>query len=154
MAKYPDTYIFSSFFYTKLSVAGYQGVSNWKRPNCLFKKRLLIFPVHSGSHWCLIAVDIHKRVVSLYDSLGNGNAFLMNAVEQFLMMEALNKKVNADSWTKGHGRSLQQDNFNDCGVFVCINAQLLSAQATPKLPLDIPNTRRKIKFELLNSKLL
>ena len=153
MIKYTDTYIFNSFFYTKLSVAGYQGIRNWKRPSQLFKKRLLIFPVHLGNHWCLISVDPYKRIISLYDSLGKGNASLMNTVETFLVMEAMNKEVAADSWIKILEHS-PQDNFDDCGVFVCINALHLSGQTTPKLPLDIPGTRRKIEFELLTSKLL
>ena len=114
-------------------------MQNWKRLNQLFKKRLLLFPVHLINHWCLIAVNIHKRVISLFDSLGKGNAALMNTVEMFLVMEAINNEVDAENWTKIHGHSPQQDNLNDCGVFVCMNALFLSGQITPKLPLDTKN---------------
>ena len=156
MDKYKDTYIFSTFFYTKLSTSGYQGVHNWKRTSQLFEKRLLMFPVHLHNHWCLVAVDISYRTISLYDSLAKGNtsARPMDIIENFLVQEAAEKNITLGSWTKACQDSPQQTNFNDCGVYVCMNARNLSEQTTFKFYLDISTTRRQIELELLCSKLL
>lgn len=154
MDKYKDTYIFSTFFYTKLSTSGYQGVSNWKRTNQLFEKRLLMFPIHLHRHWCLVAVDVSQRIISLYDSLTIGNTKPMDIIENFLVLEASGKDITLGSWTKVCEDSPQQTNFNDCGVYVCMNARNLSEQTTFKFYLDISSTRNQIKLELLYSKLL
>ena len=100
-------YIFSTFFYTKLSISGYQGVCNWKITTELFKKRLLMFPVHLHNHWCLIAVDVNCKTISLYDSL-NTSARPMDIVENFLVMKSAEKNIPLGSWTKVYQDSPQQ----------------------------------------------
>ena len=69
-------------------MSGYQGVSNWKRTDQLFHKRLLMFPVHSNNHWSLVAVNVSDRTISLYYSLaiGHGNMKPMDTIENFLVL--------------------------------------------------------------------
>ena len=154
MDKYKDTYIFSSFFSTKLSTSGYRGVGNWKRTDQLFQKRLLMFPVHLTHHWYLVAVNVGYGTISLYDSLAIGNTKLMDVIENFLVQEAYGKEIILRNWTKACRDSPQQTNFNDRGVYVCMNACNLSEETMFKFYFDISSTKRQIEIELLHSKLL
>ena len=58
------------------------------------------------------------------------------------------------NWTKICQDSPQQTNFNDCGVYVCMNARNLSERTMFKFYLDISSTRRQIEIKLFYSKLL
>ena len=58
-------HITSSFFYTKLSSSGYQGVERWIKNVDMTRLRLLLVPVHLGTHWCLAAVDFRKKVIEI-----------------------------------------------------------------------------------------
>lgn len=48
--------MFTSFFYTRLKEAGYQGVRSWTKKVDLFDKHALIIPVNEDFHWYLIMV--------------------------------------------------------------------------------------------------
>lgn len=48
-------------------------VSNLRCSSCqvdLFKKTLLLIPIHLEVHWSLITVNIPSRIISFYDSQG------------------------------------------------------------------------------------
>ncbi|ORY97584.1 hypothetical protein BCR43DRAFT_244477 [Syncephalastrum racemosum] len=49
-------HMFTSFFYTRLKEAGYQGVRSWTKKVDLFDKHALIIPVNEDFHWYLIMV--------------------------------------------------------------------------------------------------
>ena len=55
-------HITNTFFYTKLSKAGYRGVERWMKKVNLNKLRLLLIPVHLEAHWCLAAVNFRSKV--------------------------------------------------------------------------------------------
>ncbi|EFJ31384.1 hypothetical protein SELMODRAFT_409073 [Selaginella moellendorffii] len=82
------THCFSSFFYTKLQIAGYEGVRRWTKniffepinldlhlPNVatlqnIFDHDLLLFPVnHNNVHWSLVAAHLKNHRIEYYDSL-------------------------------------------------------------------------------------
>uniref|UniRef100_A0A8D0G1N0 Ubiquitin-like protease family profile domain-containing protein n=1 Tax=Strix occidentalis caurina TaxID=311401 RepID=A0A8D0G1N0_STROC len=44
---YPAVHAFSTFFYPKLISAGYDAVRRWTRDVDLFKKDLILVPIHS-----------------------------------------------------------------------------------------------------------
>ena len=56
--RHDDVQVFSSFFYTKLEIAGVSGMRHWTKDvvSDLFNKRLLLIPIHLGTHWCLAAI--------------------------------------------------------------------------------------------------
>ena len=156
MDKFEDVYVFSSFFYTKLSMSGYKGVHKWARSIELFRKRELLFPVHRSNHWCLVSVNMANCKLSLYDSLVHQNdSQFMDAIENYLHYKEAEEKGSMKEWTKEISQSApQQDNFNDCGVYVCMNARNIAEQSSMKFYQDIPKTRKHIHNELLNLKLL
>ena len=66
-------FIPSVHFYPKLSNGGYKAVYRWDKGMDIVKLRLLLFPLHLETHWCLAAVNIPECLISCYDSLGNEN---------------------------------------------------------------------------------
>ena len=154
MDKHEDVYIFSTFLYTKLSMSGYQGMCNWAKTIKLFTKRFLMVPLHLSSHWCLVAVDMTHHKISLHDSLANNNLHCMDIIEQYLVLEAAERNLSLRRWTQDVCKATQQHNFNDCGVYVCMNGRNIAEQSTFKFYLDISRTRKHIEHELLCSKLL
>ena len=157
MDKFMDIHIFSSFFYSKLAASGYEAVCKWHNSVDLFTKRLM-FPVHLfGNHWCLVSASLDYHKITLYDLLpshGQGEAECMDIIETYLVLKVAEQKAVSKSWNKEICREPQQDNFNDCGVFVCMNGQNLAERLNFEFYLDVPHSRRHIKHELLNCKLL
>jgi len=101
MDKFKDVYVFSSFFYTKLSMFGYKGVQKWTRSIDLFSKRELLVPVHHNNHWCLVSVNMANRRLSLYNSLAHGNNLqFMNAIENYLCYKEAEGRASPKEWTK------------------------------------------------------
>ena len=79
----------------------------------------------------------------------------MDAIENYLHYKEAKEKASPKEWTKEISQSApQQDNFNDCGVYVCMNASSIAEQSSIKFYLDIPKTRKHMHNELLNLKLL
>jgi len=64
-----DVYCFSTFFYPKLKDFGFQAVSRWTKETDLFSKRLLLIPVHLGSHWGLASMNTLQQHITYYDSM-------------------------------------------------------------------------------------
>lgn len=64
--RFPSTYVFSSFFMSKLhGPAGYSydAVRRWTRQTHIFGKALLLIPTYQrrARHWCLIVADMRVR---------------------------------------------------------------------------------------------
>lgn len=93
-----------------------------------------------GSHWSLLLVSKIDGVAFHYDSLGGANnreaSRFTDQLSQFLGMK-LRHHVISDC--------PQQDNGNDCGVFVCILMRhllvkrLLNANAREKVSMSMSN---------------
>ena len=86
------------------------------------------FPVHHINHWCLVSVNVENCQVSLYDSLSHLNKCnsFMDAIE----FKESEERVGARKWRKEICPSVpQQDNMNDCGVYVCMNARNIVEQS-------------------------
>ncbi|XP_008565704.1 PREDICTED: sentrin-specific protease 5, partial [Galeopterus variegatus] len=67
----PDkVHFFNSFFHRQLVTKGYNGVKRWTKKVDLFKKSLLLIPIHLEVHWSLITVTLSNRIISFYDSQG------------------------------------------------------------------------------------
>lgn len=58
----PDkVHFFNSFFHRQLVTKGYNGVKRWTKKVDLFKKSLLLIPIHLEVHWSLITVTLSSR---------------------------------------------------------------------------------------------
>ncbi|XP_077471984.1 uncharacterized protein LOC144086078 isoform X5 [Stigmatopora argus] len=58
----------NTFFHRKLVAKGFDGVKRWTKQVDLFSKNLVLVPVHLEFHWCLVAVDMCRKKISLLDS--------------------------------------------------------------------------------------
>ena len=49
-------------------------MAHWTKKVDVFSQDLLLIPInHNNLHWCLAAVDMHRKIISYYDSmLGTG----------------------------------------------------------------------------------
>jgi len=147
MEKYQDVFVYSTFFYTKLSKHGYSGVSGWHKDVDISSKRLLMFPVHQQerAHWCLVVVDILKKEIVCYDSLCKENSACLEQFKSYIF------EVNNEDFAVKQDTNIPlQTNSYDCGAFVCAYAHCLAASSVFSFTQeDISFIRRRMVSELL-----
>lgn len=110
----------------------------------------ILIPVNDAAHWTLVAVLGTQRRIEYYDSLGGCGGKLGGNGKRYVdMVVDVLEKVGVDvrgrsdeantgeekdahsnaaddgAWDIGAAESLQQQNCNDCGAFVCVNANAL-----------------------------
>lgn len=155
----PDTvHFFNSFFHKQLVTRGYNGVKRWTKKVELFKKKLLLIPIHLEVHWSLITVDIPKKIISFYDSQGIHFKFCVENIRKYLYTEAKEKNHPEflDGWQTTITKCIpQQKNSSDCGVFVLQYCKCLAlGQPFHFSQEDMPRVRRRIYKELCECKLM
>ena len=91
-SKYQPVYAFSTFFYPKLKDGGHVSVKRWTKKVDIFNHSLILIPVHLGMHWCLATIEIKKKVIAYYDSLGGNNIVCLRALADYVKEEHLDKK--------------------------------------------------------------
>lgn len=114
----------------------------------------MLVPIHLGYHWCLAVVDLRDKSISYYDSNGSRNYCCLNVLKQYLVEENLEKKksfLDLSTWVLANITDIpQQTNGNDCGVFVCIFAEYLSANKIFNFcQKDMQYFRKKLMYEML-----
>ena len=137
---------FSPFFVTKLlnhghetkpDEYGYERVKRWTRNIDVFVLKKAFVPINLGlSHWILALIDFQEKKIQLYDSYRKKMRPRPNLLEgllRYLKDEHQNKKGrpmdDEDSWNLIDvqiNETPHQVGDNDCGVFICIFAYLLS----------------------------
>ena len=151
-----DVQVFSSFFYTKLVAAGVDGVSHWMKDTTvnLLNKRLLLVPVHQGTHWCLATVNLEHHEICYYDSMKGTNGTCLKLLKEYMM--SLSYLQTNNRWSVVFPQNIpHQTNHSDCGVFVCMYARQLAYSRPFNFSLeDITKIRRHMIIELLFKKLL
>ncbi|XP_059915902.1 sentrin-specific protease 5-like isoform X2 [Gadus macrocephalus] len=147
----------NSFFHHQLEMKGYEGVRRWTKQVDLFSKQLLLVPVHLEVHWSLVAVDPEHRSIRLYDSEFTALPEVTLGILKYLISEAKEKsqELFQTGWVvSANQETPQQNNENDCGVFVLEYCKRLALRK----PLDfsqkeIPHIRKRIYKELCERKL-
>eukprot|EP00475_Leptophrys_vorax_P020444 TRINITY_DN27982_c0_g1_i1.p1 TRINITY_DN27982_c0_g1~~TRINITY_DN27982_c0_g1_i1.p1 ORF type:complete len:535 (+),score=174.72 TRINITY_DN27982_c0_g1_i1:143-1747(+) len=121
---------FSSFFYSKLVQDGeydFKKVQRWTRKLNYNEFSHILIPVNHTSHWMLVWIDLKKGVCRVIDSLVGGSRCdeIAENMKQWLLDEysqgnlKQRKNFPMDWDLKVLAEAAQQNNFNDCGVFVC-----------------------------------
>jgi hypothetical protein len=154
-------FCFNSFFYDLLLKSGYEKVARWSKRKDIFSLDMLLFPVHLGNHWCLGIVNMKKKQLEYYDSLGGGNDECFAQMKLYLEGEHLDKKKKPMDWS-GWGPNVvngpkmpRQLNGSDCGVFAAMFAESFSRDVYPSFSQsDMPNLRKLMTVELVKGKFL
>lgn len=163
--KRPRVFFHNSFFYTKMMANGvykYSNVSRWtKRKKIdIFAMDMVIFPVHvHGNHWCLGVIDLFKKEVVYYDSLGGRNPDFFTSCRRYITDEHQDKKNSSfdlTGWKDVLPKAIpHQNNGCDCGVFTLKFADYISERLPLKFSQkDMPYFRRRILLEIINGAIL
>ncbi|TGZ72498.1 hypothetical protein CRM22_002055 [Opisthorchis felineus] len=165
LSKLPRIAVMSTFFYPKLTAptgGGYSSVRRWSRQLELCDQDLVLIPIHDrGMHWCLVCVDLRRKTLTYYDSMGSKNDNCLRTLMSYLQSEWQDKKgqplPDPESWTLINSEDSvpQQMNGSDCGVFTCTYGEFLSRDA--KLTFsqdDMPGIRKRMMYEILTQQLL
>jgi sentrin-specific protease 1 len=157
--EYPSVHVFNTFFYPKLMSGGHSALKRWTKKIDIFSVDYILIPVHLGMHWCLSVVDMTKKEVRYYDSMGGVNNGCLNALREYLRQEHEVKKsspLDMSSWKLITMKNIpQQMNGSDCGVFTCKFAEYVSRGAEITFTQEhMPYFRQRMVYEILTTKLL
>lgn len=91
----------------------------------------ILFPMHQGNHWLLVAAFPKTRVLILYDSLPSGQEDKKLSVVRDWLKKAIGEGKDAD-WELKVGDCPRQNDGSLCGVCMCINAMAVVFGKEPK----------------------
>ncbi|XP_026711352.1 sentrin-specific protease 2 [Athene cunicularia] len=158
---YPAVHAFSTFFYPKLISGGYNAVRRWTRDVDLFKKDLIFVPIHLRHHWTLVVIDIRKKTIKYFDSIGHKKDEICETLFYYLQEESQQKRnlqLTFSEWTlhsMEEHEIPQQENGSDCGVFLCKYADYISRDKPITFTQDdMPYFRKKMVWEIIHQQLL
>ena len=153
---WPKCYAMNTFFLGKLQKDGYPAVKRWTKKVDIFSYDKIFVPVNlDNDHWCLAVVDMKKKGIYVYDSMGGDHDQILKILSQYLKKEQMEKKkgsVNISGFTLENVKGIAlQANGSDCGIFTLKNAEYLSRNAKITFNQeDIPNMRRVMIYEILS----
>ncbi|NXA41338.1 SENP2 protease, partial [Eudromia elegans] len=158
---YPTLYAFSTFFYPKLVSGGYKAVRRWTRNVDLFKQDIIVVPLHLRVHWALVVIDVRKKSIKYFDSMGKKGDKICETIFQYLQEESKEKRNLELSFSEWVLRSMepheipQQLNGSDCGVFMCKYVDYISRDKPITFTQNnMPYFRRKMVWEIIHRQLL
>ncbi|XP_067158211.1 sentrin-specific protease 2-like isoform X2 [Apteryx mantelli] len=159
--RYPALYAFSTFFYPKLISGGYKAVKRWTRGVDLFKQDLILVPIHLRVHWALAVIDVRRKSIKYFDSVGQKGDKICETLIRYLQEESKEKRNLELSLSEWILRSMesheipQQLNGSDCGVFMCKYADYISRDKPITFTQNnMPYFRRKMVWEIIHQQLL
>ena len=164
--KYPNipdnwakVYAMNTFFLPKLRTTGYSAIKRWTRKVDIFSFDKILVPVHLDVHWCLAVIDLKKKGVYFYDSMGSDKNDILKKLLEYLKQESMDKK-KTEFDTSGFKLENVKDiprqmNGSDCGMFTLKYAEYLSRNASITFTQeDMPYFRRRIVYEIVNNKVI
>nr|XP_032296271.1 uncharacterized protein LOC6631915 [Drosophila virilis] len=157
--KLPSVYAMNTFFVPRLLQGGYSNVKRWTRKVDIFSKDIIPVPVHvSNVHWCMAIIHMKNKTIRYYDSMGKPNSEVLNALENYLHEESLDKRkkpFDTSDFTIENVQNVpHQTNGSDCGVFSCMFAEYI----TRNKPLNFSQEhmeyfRKKMALEICGGEL-
>lgn len=155
----PKVYSMNTFFLKRLLEVGYSGVRRWTRKVDIFSYDIIPIPVHKGIHWCMAIINLKEKTIKYYDSMGAPNNVVLNALEEYLKAESMDKKqmqLNTSDWRKENVQNIpQQENGSDCGVFSCMYAEFITrARPITFTQQNMEYFRMRMVYEICTGKLM
>ncbi|KAH8315468.1 hypothetical protein KR074_002991, partial [Drosophila pseudoananassae] len=155
----PSVYAMNTFFVPRLLQNGHDGVKRWTRKVDLFSKDIIPVPVHcNGVHWCMAIIHMRDRTILYYDSMGNSNQPVLDALEAYLQSESLDKRKKPFDTSVFRIESVpdvpRQTNGSDCGVFSCMFAEYITRGKRFNFTQDdMDYFRKKMVLEICDGEL-
>lgn len=156
-------HFFNSFFIPKLmGEAGgynYRQVKRWTKRFDLFSRGKVFAPVNVGNmHWCLVMVDMDRKEIRYFDSMGAGGEPCLKNMKRYLEDEHRAKKGAelGGGWTltRTTRDTPRQMNGYDCGVFATFCAHYMSLQEQLDYSQnDIQQFRIRMMVDILAEKI-
>jgi sentrin-specific protease 1 len=154
------SYFFNSFFVSKLMENGYDyaKVKRWTKKFDVFEQDKIFFPVNlSNTHWTMAVVFVQKKEIHYYDSMSGAGRSQLNALLNWIVDEAKEKKsmtIDRSEWILRGGHQLttpQQENGFDCGMFsICCASYLADDLPLEYEQSEMPENRMKVGAAILN----
>ena len=88
----PSVYAYTTFFYPKLKDGGHASVKRWTKNVDICAHDIILVPIHLGMHWCLATIDMQRKKLSYYDSMGGRDNGCLQALFTYLKEEHIVKK--------------------------------------------------------------
>lgn len=166
---YQDTaYIFNSFLYTRLKESGYNAVYLFSKRVHLFSKQVIIFPVHLGNHWVMVALDNQDYTLTMYDSMNGTHDKVLQQLKQYVLdelayragtkrmetsprqpmdTETYNKlRPKYSNLTVRHAKNIpQQAGAYDCGIYMLLFIHAVVGKKNLAVLPNRPCTRKQIE---------
>ncbi|XP_023321487.1 sentrin-specific protease 1 [Eurytemora carolleeae] len=157
--KFCQVYAFSTFFYSTYKDKGYSSIRRWTKKTDIFAQDIVFIPVHLGMHWCLATIDLKKKEINYYDSMGGNNQQCLDLLFKYLKEEHQDKKkseLSTEGWKLTLVKGIpQQMNGSDCGMFACKFAEYLSRRARISFTQEnMPYFRRRMVYEIVKNNLM
>jgi len=117
-------------------------------------KSLIFIPYFKNHHWFLIVIDCLKKEISSYDSLMSvfkekQHIYILNQIKNFF---SKTNEMFSNYQIKIQQDIKQQQNGNDCGVFVCWYAKMILEENSiiyKRQYIDLCNFRKEIKNPII-----
>ncbi|KAI8880025.1 cysteine proteinase [Backusella circina FSU 941] len=121
----------------------------------IFAKDILLVPINESYHWVLAVIDMRKKRIYVYDSLGGSHRDMLKRLWNYLESEHQDKKKEPFDYTEWELMILknvpQQQNSSDCGVFICTFAERLAREGEMNFrQKDMPVLRQGMVLDILN----
>ncbi|KAI7890022.1 uncharacterized protein EV154DRAFT_512686 [Mucor mucedo] len=155
---FPSIHCFSSFFCSTLRDQGFAKVKRWTKRVDIFAKDLIFIPINQSYHWTLGVIDMKRKAVIVYDSMGGNHDHSLELFMNYLQQEHLDKKktpLDTSDWKLETPKDIpQQGNMSDCGAFTCTFAERLSRNEPFNFSQrDMVPIRRRMVLDILNKTL-
>ncbi|SPP88648.1 uncharacterized protein LOC117590320 isoform X2 [Drosophila guanche] len=155
----PSVYAMNTFFMSRLLKDGFSAVKRWTRKIDVISKDIIVVPVHfNGMHWCMAIIHMKNQTIFYYDSLGNPNNAVLDALKNYVQEESLDKRKQPFDVSGFRIENIlngpQQTNGSDCGVFSCMTAEYITRDKPLTFSQEhMPYFRKKMMLEIVHGQL-
>jgi hypothetical protein len=156
-AGFPSVFACSSLMFVQLG--GARTTERWYRETDVFGHDLVLMPFNASEHWVVGVVAPGKKTIYYCDSFNVSNRGIHDEFKTKVM------KFMKETYAQRGGPGLvvrdwkvvqvlinpPQRNGYDCGVYVCLVAELFSRNINPagKFPYSLSDARRRIALEMM-----
>jgi len=156
---WPNVYTMNTFFLKKIQQQGYSMVRRWTRKVDIFSYDIIFVPVHLDVHWCLAVINLKKKGVYFYDSMGSDKTDILKTLLNYLESEHMDKKKSPFDTSGFEIENVKdiprQMNGSDCGMFTLKYSEYLSRNASITFTQEnMPYYRSRMVYEIVTNKII